>query len=204
MAVERMKPATSVAVIALILASAICVGYATEYTGTTTSTPREIEVKYVVMEINGDGSGTLTNVFQFTTATARPDLYTDIVIDSDSATSYRTLETGKNDGYASDAVRIKIIGSNTTEAILSAVLTTPLNDVTATLQFYSDNSCHDSLCSETELSTNDTAIGTFSCNTNMWCIARLYLDAQTYSSLPGSISLDIRFTATGSVGEADP
>ena len=193
-----------VAAIGIIIASAVGIGYATDFIGQTSSAPQTINTKYVVMEINGDGSGTLTNVFQFTTAAARPDLYTDIVIDSDSPTSYRTLKTGENHGYASDAVRIKIIGSNTTEAILSAVLTTPLNDVTATLQFYSDNSCLNSLCSETELSTNDTAIGTFSCNTNMWCIARLYLDAQTYSSLPGSISLDIRFTATASVGEADP
>lgn len=193
-----------VAAIGIILASAIGFGYATDFLGQTSSAPQTIDTKYVVVEINGDGSGSLTDVFKFTSAASKPDFYTDIVIDSGSTSSYRTLETDENAGYTSDATRIKIIGSNTDEAAVSAMLTSPVEHMTVTLQFYSDNSCLDEISDEITLSTTDTAIETFDCNINMWCLARIYLDAHTYLSLPSSISLDIRFTATASFGEVDP
>ena len=200
MAVTKSNYAIALAVTAVVIVSAIGIGFAHEYSGTTTSSSQTVAVHHMVVELDGNGSGRLSDAFQFTSAASKPNFYADIVVgDSGSNTNYRALATES----LSNPVVFEITAANTDKCTLSAQLTEVTEGMIVTLLFYSDPSCSDTPTEKKLITSEEVELGSFDCNVEYGCIAKIDLSRHDYGSeKPTSLSFSITFTATAELQEA--
>jgi len=199
MSCTESNHAVAFAIVAIVLASAVGVGFALDYTGTTTSSSQDVQIHYMVIEIDGNGSGRLNDAFHFTSAASKPNFYADIVVgNGSSTTNYRTVETVN----ISTEVHFEITAANTAECTLSAQLTEIKDGMTVYLMFYENEACSGTPAFEQQISTGETDIGTFTCNHDYWCKAKVVLESHNYGSeKPTALPVNITFKATAELQE---
>lgn len=202
------------AVVATAVAlSLVGAGYAYDYSGVTQSSSNDYDVKYVMVVVNENGSGALTETFDFGT----PSYYTDTLIGSHTVT-YRVP-----DFEATDTATVRIAGVNTTsvemyvsleEALPSLTVEGP-SYATVTLQFWVyDEEQHGNVehGSPIVLSTTPTSVKSkvspqvaeeFLVNTTYHCEATLEFSTFTPTSPPSSFTVKVVFTASADT-EVEP
>ena len=115
MSVTKTNMVLIAVVSTIILASAVSIGYAASYNGTTTSASQTINVHYVVIEVNDNGSGSLTNTFVFDPAD-KPAYYTHTIVGS--GTTYNVPDyTGTSTLRSADITKFEFVGANTEDII---------------------------------------------------------------------------------------
>ena len=205
MSVTRSNLILITVVSTIILASAISIGYATSYNGTTNSASQTVNVHYVIVEINDNGSGALTDTFVFDSAD-KPAYYTHTIVGS--GTTYNVPDyTGTSTLRSADLTKFEFVGANTDEITLSAALdTTGLPaGFSITIQLYEDQSCEQAhgepLVMSASSSTATVDDETCECDTTYYCRATVTFTGGNYNNVPSSISIPITFTATASYGD---
>ena len=205
MSVTRSNMMLIAVVSTIILASAISIGYAASYNGTTTSASQTINVHHVVVEINDNGSGSLTNTFVFDPAD-KPAYYTHTIVGS--GTTYNVPDyTGTSTLRSEDLTKFKFVGANTEEITLSASLDAEglPTGFSISVQLYDDQSCEQAHGEPLEMSASSPTATvedeTFDCDTTYYCRATVTFTGGNYNNVPSSISIPITFTATATYGD---
>ena len=186
MADAQVKAMAIVFAIAAVSAAFIGAGYAFDYYGTTTSHSQDVDVKYIVVEINDNTSGSLVNTFRF----AGPEAFADTTIPG--STTYRTPEYTET----SNAAKVEITGANTATVPMKVQLAQALpSGATATLQFYNADQSQ-TVGPSVTLSTSETAVTTLNTATEYHCKVTLTMTAQTgLATAPSGFDLDVTFVA---------
>ncbi len=187
MADAQVKAMAIIFAIAAVSAAFIGAGYAFDYYGTTTSHSQDIDVKYVVVEVNGNTSGSLINTFHF----LGPAYYTDTSVPG--STTYRTVDHNET----SQAVQIRVTGANTTSVTMSVKLANSLpSGATAKIQFYNADQSQ-TVGPETTITTTDTNVTALTVGTIYYCKVTLSIAGQTtFNPTSSDIDLDVTFTAS--------
>ena len=186
MADAQVKAMAIIFAIAAVSAAFIGAGYAFDYYGTTSSHSQDVDVKYVVVEINDNTSGSLVNTFHF----AGPKAYADTTIPG--STTYRTVAYTET----SNAAKVEITGANTASVSMKVSLAQPLpTGATATIQFYNADQSQ-TVGPSVALSTSETVVTTLTTATEYYCKITLTMDAQSgLASAPSGFDLDVTFVA---------
>lgn len=182
----QCKAITVIAVLMITSALFIGAGYAFDYFGTTSSSPQTVDVKYVVVEIDGNTSGSLTDTFHF----SGPKYFTDTHIPG--VTKYRTVDYSE----ASQAASVIVNGANTISVTMKVNLTQALPaGAIVKLQFYnSDQSV--TVGPQVTLTTAESTVTTLTCGTIYYCKVTVDIAGQTdLNSPPSSFDLDVTFMA---------
>ena len=195
--------------IIMVIATAVAlslvgVGYAIDYSAVTHTPSNNYIVKYVMVVVNENGSGALTETFDFGT----PNYFTDTEIGSHTVI-YRIP------GYqANDTATIRVAGNNTTDVEMYVSLDEPLPSLeegepsyaTITLQFYvydSELGTNVEYGDPVVLSDTPAAVSEpFTVGTTYYCVATLKISSFSGSSAPTGFTAEIAFTASADT-EAD-
>lgn len=198
--------------ITVVVATAIAlslagIGYAFDYSAVTHSSSGEYDVKYVLVVVNENGSGALTETFDFGT----PAYYTDTVVKTHTV-SYRTP-----DYHGVDTATIRIAGSNTDSVDMYVSLEEALPSLsegdpsyaTITLQFYvydSDLGDYVEYGNPVVLTETPQAVSVpFELGTTYRCEAALDIESFSGDSEPAEFTAKIIFTASADTEEeAEP
>ena len=178
-------------VAAAVALSLVGAGYAYDYSATTQSSSNTYDVKYVMVVVNENGSGALTETFDFGT----PLYYTDKVVGSPTVT-YRVPDY-QSEGTAT----IRVAGSNTDAVDMYVSLEEALPAyATVTLQFYIyDDELHENVeyGNPVELSGVATAVSeSVDVGTTYYCKATLDIESFSGNSAPAGFTAKILFTAS--------
>ena len=190
MADVHMKALAIIVAITAASAIAIGAGYAINFTGTTSASSHDYEVHYVVVVVDNNASGSLTNTFHFN----GPKYYTDTEIPG--STTYRTVDYNET----SQAVAISFTGANTVNITMNVKLTQALpSGSSATLQFYNGPTAEaQTVGNPVTLSTGGSDVSVaLSCSSTYYCKVTVDIPGQSgLVSAPSAFDLDITFTAS--------
>ena len=189
-----MKTITILAITAVISVSALGIGFAHNYMGTTQSSSSDYDVKYIVIELDDTIADSYTNTFKF----ASPTYYADTAITGSSmSVSYRVPAYTKN----SDLVKIETSGANTTDFTMNVKLETDLpSGATLKLQFYASDATT-TVGNQITLTYDPSGSGTdvsstMTCGSIYYCMATYSFEGGTFNSVPSDVSFNVRLTAT--------
>ena len=203
--IEASTKSIAIIVAAITVSVSILgLGYAMNYSGSTSASSDTFYVKYVVIEVDGDSPSAITNTFYF----PAPKYFADTTISDSTVTTYRHASYNGT----SQAVELHITGANTTNLDVDAKLTRSLPaNVTATIQLYSsveNDGAHvisDAIGSAKDLTTEGfDDLWELVCGSYYYCMVTLSIPTSAQLDPTNThIDLDVTFTASATIETED-
>ena len=193
-----------------IAAIMVCVGvgYATDYSATTTNTNNSLQATYMIVELNDNA------VQQGQSVTANHAfIFTDLVYHRDMAVGSSGVESREYTNCTAVSQWVKVFidhtpDDDTLETTMQVKLNEAHSECTITLQFYTDMDCTTSYEGPITLtSSNQTLVRKFITDTDYYCKATIVIPKATLDAVndrteiltndgSGTINFGITFTVT--------
>ena len=180
-----MRSQSCVLIVGMVMIMAsIGVGYAINYSATTSVSDNSLEARYIILSMD-DGQETTSLTFNFNSA----QYYRDKVIGTTSSDEYRISTV------QSETVPIRVVGTNSGTVTMNASLDSNITGATVALQFY-DNT-DNPIGSSVPVNENGADIaGTFTIGTVYYCQATITITKDLIQTDSGSFQIGMILTAT--------